>query len=459
MVLDLTLDILSNFKDDGFKEAEASMDGIEQISSDLGLSTKELNKRMDGLGLTFDEASGEFETFSGKTLDADHAVQALASDFGALQGMSETTGHDIDILQNRLDATETSLAKNSEGATVFQNEFTGAMDESALAASKVSNQLDTFNQEALSALFGAIAVGQQMSQLTEPAFEAAGVFDLITNTLKIFFLPIALEVRDFILKIRDRLLGLPPGVRKVIGAFVILIGILAKVGAVIAGFLLNAGGIKTILLGIGGTITSVGSTFAGLASTIASVGGTIVGILGGPITAAIAIVIAAILAFKFAWERNLFGIRQLVGGFVKMIGKSLPTIVRAIVPVIGVLDLLIKAVNRLFDKDIDTLGEKFRGLGDKVAGAGQDMIDSGEKFDKMNKKAPDPKEVQKDLNAGLGGSKVTRRGSQTVDSGPQTKQVNNSFKIETKEGQSERKVAREVTKMQKRSKDNTTREP
>lgn len=253
-MVDLGFNIFSYFDSSGVESAQAALESLEGTSKEMDISAGELSTRMEALDVTFDESQQMFRNADGTFASLEETVEMLGSEFGALSAMAHKSGQDMEVIENRLGASRQEFAETEKGVTVFRDEFTGAMSETNEALTKVSNQVRTFNEEALSALFGAMAVGRQIGDLTDPGLEAAGVFDLITNTLELFFLPIALKVRDFVLRVRDALLGLPQGAKLAIGAFLLIIGIIAKVVAVFAGLILNTGGIATAMYALKGAV-------------------------------------------------------------------------------------------------------------------------------------------------------------------------------------------------------------
>lgn len=451
-MVDIGFQIKSVFDSSGMKEAEAALDSLEGSTNEMDISAKEMEGRMDALDISFNEAAGAFTDVNENFMSTENATNALSSEFGALQNMANKTGQDMEIIQNRLDESRQSFFETEEGVSSFRDEITGATAETDEALAKVSNQVRTFNEEALSALFAALAVGRQIGQMTDPGLEAAGVFELISNTLKLFFLPIALAVRGVVLKVRDALLGLPKEVKFFIGAVFLIIGVLAKALAIFAAFKLNVGGMATALF-------AAKSLMATAAGAIGSVMSAIVGFLSLPIVA-IAAVVAAVVGFVVAWKKNLFSIRQKVGRFVKWIGNNFPKIVRAVVPVIGIMDLLIKAVNRLFDKDIETLGEKFEGVGDSIANMGDNMIESGKKMDKLKEKTPEKTKegFASKFMPDVGGQKTKSKSTESQKNEKKINNIRNRFKIKGKKGQDPQEIATEVGRLHKKSKDMSTRE-
>src|SRR3990167_894163 len=74
-----------------------------------------------------------------------------------------------------------------------------------------------FRMEMLSVMFFGMGINRFFSGLLQPAMEAAGIFELISTTLQILFLPVALMLLDVLMPILDWFLNLPEGVQVAIG--------------------------------------------------------------------------------------------------------------------------------------------------------------------------------------------------------------------------------------------------
>ena len=106
-------------------------------------------------------------------------------------------------------------------------------------------------------------------------------------------LPLALQVVTVIRDLVDRFSNLDPEVKKNI---IVIGGIVAAIGP--------------LLMFLGTMISAVG-TLIGSWGTISTVFTAVAGVLTGPIALAIAGVIAAIIALRYVWKNNLFGIRDV----------------------------------------------------------------------------------------------------------------------------------------------------
>ncbi len=116
---------------------------------------------------------------------------------------------------------------------------------------KVWFQLFRFRAEMLSTLFFGMALQRFFTGLLKPALEMAGIFEIISTILQLFFLPIALALIDPLLVLMDAILNISDSTKLWIGKLV-LIG--AALGT--AMFLVGV-----FSLGIMGLITAI-ATFA-----------------------------------------------------------------------------------------------------------------------------------------------------------------------------------------------------
>lgn len=180
-----------------------------------------------------------------------------------------------------------------------------------------------FRFELLSTLFFGQMLAQTMNGLLQPAFQTAGVFDIISTILELLFLPIALALIDPLLALMDWFLSMPEGVQLVIGAIVLFLGIL---GTIIA-FVSQVG----LLLGsFGFTFTSLGALISGAFSIIVTVIGSaltaIVGALGGWIIVVIAIIILLITSIIF----NVEGFVRAFTNLFENVSKSITDIIQGL---------------------------------------------------------------------------------------------------------------------------------
>ncbi len=245
-----------------------------------------------------------------------------------------------------------------------------------------------FKFELLGVLFFGMAVNRFLTGLLKPAFEVAGVFEILNDILTIFFLPTAGKVSDALLSISERLSELSPATQEFIGDLVILLSLLGLGLFIFATFglglvsvksafglsALAAGllGLKLLLVGaiIGGFIillknwdkvtTGVKALIVGLTVAI----GILAVALGAPFIAIVALVIAAFVALKTAYDiaKKAFGTE----GFFDTFKAAINVIIRR-------LNAFINILNRIPGVDIAPI----QGL---TLGTPADVLAASDKF-------------------------------------------------------------------------------
>lgn len=449
MAFGLDFKISSVFESNGFEEAEASMDQLNKASEGLGLSTSELEDRVQALDMNYDQVSGRFKDANNQFMSTQEAMSELGSEQAAISAAADEMGQSMEFVEEQLARTNMVMHENTEGAKQFRDMSSGAFVEAKDASSEMQDQMQQFEFDMLSLMFAGMAVSRVMEGLVNPAMESAGVFDVIAQTLEIFFLPAALFVLDVVLKMQDFFLGLPKPIQKAISYFVLAAIAVAKF-AVLAGILkMNWIPALEFLKLIGGKISVLGLKFLRAASLIKGAvlkASAAIYTALGPVGIILGAIILIVGAFALAWKKNFLGIRQKVGKFIKWIGNNLPTIVRFFMPILGVIDLVIMAINRLFGKDIDTLGSKFEGIGENIADMGDEMIASGEKMDELDKKAEKKNPFEEAAPDNGPGSSTEASGSRTASNAVYDQRTENNIKIESDPSKNERQQARKTEK-------------
>lgn len=457
--------IESAFDSSGFDEAKDSIARLDNASEELGLSTDELSDRVESLdGFMMDNA-GNIKDSEGKFTDMGEAMDALGSEQAAVAAAADEMGKSQEFVREQLDRTNMVMHETAEGSSQFRDMTTGSFKESAEAGEEMTDMLQTFEFEALSAMFAAMAVSRTVQDLTDPAMESAGVFQVISDTLEIFFLPAAMMVLDAVLKMQEFFLGLPKPVQKFIGVLAVLIIVIGNIIGALAILALNTG------ITFGGMIrfvTSFLSKFKIVGSAVLYIVGLIkaafvavasaVGISVGALVAVIAVIVAAVAGLWYAWSNNLFAIRQKVGKFVQFVGKNFKTIAKIMFLPLEPLNMIIKAINRLTGKSLPTVDDVLNDVGDSIEEMGKGFEESGNKMDKMKEKAPDKKKqgfIQKFM-PGNDGKKSEAKGTTQSGMGSKT-DIKNKFEIKGASNMDERKLAREIGKRQKEVKDKSVR--
>jgi hypothetical protein len=158
-----------------------------------------------------------------------------------------------------------------------------------------------FRMEMLGVMFFGMALQRFFTGLLRPALEVFSVFELISTTLRIVFLPIVAEIFPFLLGMMEFFMNLPDPVKEVIGVLTIL-------GAVFGMLLFLIG---TFTLGLG-ALTMAGSTISAILGTTATVFGVLLGVM--------LIVKGVIDVVKGKWEGLGIAIAGLGGVLAIFIG-------------------------------------------------------------------------------------------------------------------------------------------
>lgn len=385
---EIRIRINSLFNDAGVEEARKRFQKMKQISNRTGLGMQELQDRMKGTGVAINNA-GQMVTASNKDfLNQDKAVRRLTSGYGAMAGMAERSGRSIKGVSQSLEQSRLQLSRNAQGAMMFQNRFTGAMENNRKATKRTRRATATFRMDLLSLMFGFMALRRVMSGLLRPAFKAAGVFETWSTILEILFLPIAIEIQKLLLGLLDVVSGLSRPVKMAIGIITILGVVLLTVGLIatqlglalssmgvsmsaVSGVFASAAGlIKTSFLAMSSTVTSVMST---VFATVSSAATAIAGAISLPIIAAIAVVVGAVLLLNEAWANNTGNIREHVGNLATSIADVAPEIGRVLEnSMLAPLNSVIEAINAITGKDIDSVSEMFESGGEKLREFGEE---------------------------------------------------------------------------------------
>ncbi len=116
---------------------------------------------------------------------------------------------------------------------------------------KFAHGMRGFRMEMLSVMFFGMGLQRFFSGLLKPALEAAGVFELLSSTLQILFMPIALAILEFLLPWIDKIMNMSDATKLWIGKIVLL-------GAALGTFLFLVG---MLTLALGGMIMAAAGLF------------------------------------------------------------------------------------------------------------------------------------------------------------------------------------------------------
>ncbi len=215
-----------------------------------------------------------------------------------------TKGLNTSLAQiNKLyDALKKSESQKKRFITLYKK--TNKQLKEFVARSKQTNK-GLFNMKV--GMFGVLFLGMSMQRMfwgmLEPAMALTGMFEILTATLEVLFLPVALQLLDWLLPVFEALMNLPEPLKIFIGWLFLLAGALGFVITAFAFILLSIGtfvtGFGMLGVKLSGALTKSLSTglSAGLAGLIAGFK-TFLTILKGLAIGAIAI--------KMVWDLKEF---------------------------------------------------------------------------------------------------------------------------------------------------------
>lgn len=290
--------------------------GIEKLTSEA----RELSSELEKVGLQFSEVADKQEALrkgGGPTREAARAMdrggvfQDRAT--GETVPETETTQRLADVDRglpqalNNIKETNPLLAELRQNTGNVNNAFSRfdlELEQSNERMNEGQGQVRGFRFELLGLMFAGMALQRVMFGLLRPAFEAAGVFDLMGSILQFMFLPVALDVLDVILDNQDAIFDLGEDTRRTIGYLVAAAGALGflafvggqaglafdsmliffKEGSLVARLLTGAfgklSGAITTLTGVGagkGLLATLGSLITGLSAPMLAVAAIVVG--------------------------------------------------------------------------------------------------------------------------------------------------------------------------------------
>jgi hypothetical protein len=185
-------------------------------------------------------------------------------------------------------------------------------------------------------MFGTLFFGMSLQRMffgmLEPAMQLTGIFELLSTTLGVTFLPIAMLLLDVLLPIMEFFMNLPESVQLAIGIFVLLGGIL---GAIITGIMFLSIGLASMgpAFAIVGTIVSMVVTGFWSLMTVFFEFFPVIAVLS-------AVLVAAILL----WKTNFGGFRDFVVNLFKTLWNLLKGVFSGISDVVKNTIEIIKAI-------------------------------------------------------------------------------------------------------------------
>lgn len=219
-------------------------------------------------GIPFNKGAGTFQ-FGGGFKSNQEAVQQLGVNAkqAAVSGLSRAR-----TAASNLSNTVGSRLRSAAGAAGGAIKRVGSRAAGAAGFFREGQrQGSEFSFELLGIMFAGMALQRVMTGLLRPAFKVAGVFDVISSTLEVLFLPIALDVLDWVLQMQDKIFGLDEETKNLIGRLalvasalgaVLLIG--GQLGLALQSLKIFVMGLTSVLsvIGLGGFIALLGAAAA-----------------------------------------------------------------------------------------------------------------------------------------------------------------------------------------------------
>lgn len=209
-----------------------------------------------------------------------------------------------------------------------------------------------FRMEMLSVMFFGMGMNRMFMGLLQPSMQLAGVFELFSQLLGVMFLPVALAVLDWGMRLFDLFQSLPEPVQTAIGYLLLI-------GAAIGILLFFVG---TLVLGIGGLITafSAGGALAAIPAIFAAIGTAIAG-AAATIAVILAVLVLFVIGFVAAWKENFGNIQGWFQVWIESIKGAFQNLFSG-------LGAIIKIFTGIFTGDIGLVKEGFKQMVQAVIG-------------------------------------------------------------------------------------------
>jgi TP901 family phage tail tape measure protein len=340
------------------REGGPAAQSINNLSNLLGkITTSEAQADLNKLGVATKTAAGTFRELPDvlrdlqarlSTLseaDAAQALQAIFPDVQARQG-AQVLMSQLGFLEDRLAASRSSAGETEAAFSKMSSTFNA---QSKLLGNTFQSILTTVGAELLPIITPILtAFAAQLPAAFATAARAVAPFvqtlSDIGGTIRQVFAgdwspdasitPVVNAIGQIAIVARDQVI---PAVQQMAGfltgtalpAFGELFAFLQAnqqtIATVAAGF-----AAFTVLSSVAGSVAAVAAAFATLGPAIAAAGGAlpfIIALLGGPVTLAIAGVVAAVAGLALAWQTNFLGIQDHTANLVAFVTPAVQAIV------------------------------------------------------------------------------------------------------------------------------------
>lgn len=291
------------------------------------------------LGIKVQESDSEMANITERLSGNRELTHELTEETMALAEASSMLGQDMQSTQEVLNQAGKELVtvQTEEGNLVqVRDQLTGKTEDLEKGLTQARGETRQFKEELLSSMFFAMQMEKSFGGLMQESMGAVGVFDVFSQTLKMFFLPIALTVLDWALAFMDFVNSIPSGLQKLIGAVVLAGFVFGKLYGTLSVVALGLEGVYTTILklgGVTGVYSSIVGFLTGVYSTLAGVVGTVVGLLSLKAILIGALIVGLGLLANWLIEvvtgYDILGsavdwVTGLISGFIDMIADAIP---------------------------------------------------------------------------------------------------------------------------------------
>ena len=358
------------------REVEKLKGGYEQITSSV-MKYNAMDKKANAI----------MDNYTAGVISGKQAIEQMTA---KTKGLTQAALNNQWLAKEAKEAglTQKVLAEQMAASGVSLQQMTNKSTKTGKSLGKLGKQtketrkaMAGFRMEFLSTMFAGMALYGAMMSLLKPAFQAVGIFDVISMILTVFFLPIALQVLDWVLLMGDKLMNMSEKWQKFWGWVVLIaagIGLFLMVGSqlmlLFGSFSFAIGSLLTLLIPLGVILLFLAIYFLGLSTSIGSVSaastdmGTKITEVGGKVEKSKCIISSFIDKLKELWKsfqeaksagtlsEVIFksitnGISKLVGWLTSMIPTLIQTganlLIAIITGIISQTEKIVEAISTL----------------------------------------------------------------------------------------------------------------
>jgi hypothetical protein len=233
-----------------------------------------------------------------------------------------------------------------------------------------------FQMAWLGVMFTGMSLQKVLGGLLKPAQELVGIFEVMSATLQLLFLPTALMMLETIfIPLLEFVLALSPEMQLLLGNFTLFGMVVGLVMLLVGQFMLGLASVA-LLTGMAGS--AIVEAFVGIIPAI--------------------IALVAVVAILFvAWQTNFLGIRQITGAAVQMIGIAMNALFKIFGPLTASVYGMFVTLNEVRLGNVTgalVKGQKasasvmvgFQDLTQGIVDFGKDLMASGEEMDENSRK-------------------------------------------------------------------------